>query len=152
MSEQEEIVEQVELLVDPQQAGNRVDKWLAENFPEFSRSGVQRLIGDGSITVDGKVPKKNDRLRGGEKVVVFLEPPKETAVLPEDIPLDIVYEDQDLLVVNKPKGWWSIRLTETRRVRWLTLCFFTVRTAFPGSTERYVRGLSIGLTRIPAGY
>lgn len=104
MVEQDGLEERVMLSVSPAEAGERVDKWLAVSFPELSRSAVQRLIEDGSITVGGRVPKKNERLPEGTKVLICLEPPKETAILPENIPLDILYEDGDLLVVNKPKG------------------------------------------------
>ena len=104
MVEQDGRREQVALSVSLAEAGERVDKWLASSFPELSRSAVQRLIEDGSITVGGRVPKKNERLPEGTEVLVCLEPPKETAILPENIPLDILYEDRDLLIVNKPKG------------------------------------------------
>ena len=63
MVEQDGRREQVALSVSLAEAGERVDKWLASSFPELSRSAVQRLIEDGSITVGGRVPKKNERLR-----------------------------------------------------------------------------------------
>jgi 23S rRNA pseudouridine1911/1915/1917 synthase len=92
----------VELMVDL--GGERVDKWIAERAPELSRAQVQRLIEAGRVTVDGVVPKPSYRLSTGETVVVRVPPPEPVELAPEPIPLDVVYEDRDLIVVNKPAG------------------------------------------------
>ncbi len=81
----------------------RLDKQIAD-MTELSRSAAVRLIEDGSVLVDGKPANKKDILKGGESVVITLFPAEPTEIIPENIPLEIVYEDSDLLVVNKPKG------------------------------------------------
>ncbi len=84
-------------------AGVRLDAFLAGRM-EKTRSAVQKLIDQGSVQVNGSAAAKNTRLRVGDWVEVEVPPPEELDVKPQDIPLDIVYEDGDLLVVNKPKG------------------------------------------------
>ena len=84
--------------------GKRIDVYLSE-VTEFSRSHVIKLIEQGKVTVSGKVPKKSgEKLCEGDEVLVELVPPKEISLEPEDIPLDIVYEDDDVIVVNKQRG------------------------------------------------
>lgn len=91
--------------VSPENAGTRLDQFLAANVPEISRARAQQLIAQALVLVDGKPGKPSLRLRGGEQVSVLgpakLEPLR---AIPEDIPLDIVYEDDDLAIVNKPAG------------------------------------------------
>jgi 23S rRNA pseudouridine1911/1915/1917 synthase len=85
-------------------AGQRLDQALAALFPERTRSLLQQWIADGRVRLDGKIPRKRDKLRGGETVEIDVPPPPEIAHLAEAIPLDVVYEDRDILVVNKPAG------------------------------------------------
>jgi 23S rRNA pseudouridine1911/1915/1917 synthase len=85
-------------------AGQRLDRALAAVFPDVTRSQLQQWIADGRVTVGARVPRKRDKVAGGERVEVRLPPPRETEASPESIPLDIVYEDASLLVVNKPAG------------------------------------------------
>ncbi len=85
-------------------SGERLDAFLARVCPELSRSAAQKLIGDGAITRNGKIPKKNDRLNSGDAVSLVIPEPKEVDIAPKPIPLEIVYEDGDVLVINKPKG------------------------------------------------
>jgi len=85
-------------------AGKRIDAWLAAVLPDMTRSAVQRLLEEGRILIGGKVPAKNYKLAGTETVEVTLPKPQAVDVVPQDIPLDIVYEDEDVIVVNKPKG------------------------------------------------
>lgn len=89
---------------EKEDVGCRIDVFLAENMENLSRSGVQKLIESGHIKLNGKDTKSNYKLR--EKDVIDIEVPeaKETEILPENIPLDILYEDQDVIVVNKPQG------------------------------------------------
>ena len=84
--------------------GQRVDKFISEQVTELTRSHVQNLISDGLVTVDGKPAKANTKLKEGQTVTVNVPPPKELKVEAEDINLDIVYEDDCMLVVNKPQG------------------------------------------------
>lgn len=83
----------------------RLDKLLADQLPDLSRNQVQRLIADGHVTVDGVRPAKSGvKLQGGELLVVRVPPVVETDLVAEPIPLNIVYEDDDLLVIDKPAG------------------------------------------------
>ncbi len=84
--------------------GERLDKGLAESLPELSRAQLQRLIREGYVSLGGRAVKASQRLEGGEQVVVLLPELEETGLVAEPIPLDILYEDSDLLVVNKPAG------------------------------------------------
>ena len=84
--------------------GERLDAFVARSCPELSRSAAQRLLEEGCIKRNGKPGKKNDKLNVGDEISVTIPEPKEVDILPKEIPLDIVYEDQDLLVINKPKG------------------------------------------------
>ena len=84
--------------------GERLDAFVARVCPELSRSAAQRLIEEGCITRNGKPGKKNDKLSEGDQITVTVPEPKEVDIVAKEIPLDIVYEDEDLLVINKPKG------------------------------------------------
>lgn len=86
------------------QAGIRIDKFLSDELPEVSRSYIQKLIKEEQITVNDKIVKANYKLSPEDLVVVNQPELKEPDILAEDIPLDILYEDSDLLIVNKPKG------------------------------------------------
>ena len=85
-------------------AGTRIDAWLAANVEELTRSAAVRLIEEGRVTRDGKPLVKKDKVTGGETIEVVLPEPEAVDVVPQNIPLDIVYEDDDVIVVNKPKG------------------------------------------------
>ena len=85
-------------------AGERLDAFLARSELNLSRSAAQKLLDEGCVTLNGKAGKKNDRLTPGDTVEVTLPEPKEIDVEARDIPLDIVYEDEDVVVINKPKG------------------------------------------------
>jgi len=85
------------------EGGERLDKYLAGPLA-LSRSQVQHLIRQGRVTVEGKVAKASYLLFPGERIRIQLPPPEEPALLAQELPLDIVYEDQDLAVVNKPAG------------------------------------------------
>ena len=85
-------------------AGERLDRWLCGAAEDPSRSALQKLLEGGAVLVDGVPAAKNHRLRGGETVVVTVPDARPLEAAPQDLPLEIVYEDGDLLVVNKPKG------------------------------------------------
>lgn len=87
-----------------EEPGLRLDKWLAQKLPDMTRSGVQNLIEKGLVFSGEKALTKSARLSPGDVVTVTVPEPSSLNAKPEPIPLDIVYEDGDLLVVNKPKG------------------------------------------------
>jgi 23S rRNA pseudouridine1911/1915/1917 synthase len=84
-------------------SGLRLDKYVAEKCPELSRTQAQKLVSDGLVTVNGQVAKAGFKLSAGDRVRIALPPPRESPA-PEAMPLSIVYEDSDLLVVDKPAG------------------------------------------------
>jgi 23S rRNA pseudouridine1911/1915/1917 synthase len=83
---------------------NRLDRFLAESFPDLSRSQIKRLIEDGAVLLDGAEAKAALKLRGGEKISVSLPEPSPVETGPEAIPLTILYEDSSLIVIDKPAG------------------------------------------------
>ena len=93
-----------ELIFPPEAEGTRLDKWAAGLDLELTRCAVQGLIASGHVTANGREVPKNYRPKAGERICIEVPPPEEIEIIPQDIPLDIVYEDDDLLVVNKPKG------------------------------------------------
>ena len=88
----------------PADAGKRTDAWLAERAEGLTRSAAVRLMEEGRVTAGGKPLAKNYRLTGGETVEIALPDPEPIEAVPQNIPLDVVYEDGDVIVVNKPKG------------------------------------------------
>ena len=92
------------LQVDPDECPARIDVYLAEALPEFSRTRLQRLIRDGEVQLNGGLVKQSLILNGGETIEIQVPPPLDALPAAEDIPLDILHEDDDLLVVNKPAG------------------------------------------------
>ena len=84
--------------------GVRIDAFLAEMVEQLSRSAAQQLLEKGGITVNGKAVKKNYKAHDGDEITVELPEPEPVELLPENIPLDIRYEDEDVVVINKPKG------------------------------------------------
>ena len=97
-------MEQRELTLAPESVGLRLDRWLAEQCPDLSRSQLQNLIEAGSVTCNGSLLNKKDKLKAGQTILLTLPDPQPIEAQPQNIPLDIVYEDDSLLVVNKPKG------------------------------------------------
>ncbi|MEM9675269.1 MAG: RluA family pseudouridine synthase [Bacteroidota bacterium] len=101
----EELFEHHRLVVPPGQELTRIDKYLFARLPNVTRSKVQTAIKDGYVQVNQQSVKPNYKVRPDDKIVISLpEPPRDTEVYPEDIPLDIIYEDDYLLIVNKPAG------------------------------------------------
>ena len=84
--------------------GERLDAFLARSAEGLSRSAAQKLIEDGLVSRNGKPGKKNDKLNVGDAISYEIPEPKAVDIAPKEMPLDIVYEDDDLLVINKPKG------------------------------------------------
>ena len=89
---------------DSTDSGIRIDKFLANAMPEKSRSHYQKAIDSGFVLVNGKQIKSKYQTKLGDVIVVSIEPVKEIDILPENIPIEILYEDNDVIVVNKPKG------------------------------------------------
>lgn len=105
----------IELDVRIKQEGVRLDQWLALNFSDFSRSSIQESIKAGNVLVNGRPAKSSYKLRNNDHLRIELPEPTHALPVPEDIPLDILYEDEFLALVNKPsdmvvhpaKGHWS---------------------------------------------
>lgn len=90
--------------VTSEQDGERLDKLLSMIYPDFSRSFFQKLIKENSIKVNEKIQKANYKVQTDDMISILIPDAVETSIEPENIPLDILYEDDDVLVVNKPKG------------------------------------------------
>lgn len=93
-----------EFVADETSKGVRIDSFIANSVTEITRSAVQKLIENGNVLVNGKIPAKNYKLRKDDRISITIPDPILPEAVPENIPLEIVYEDRDLLVVNKPKG------------------------------------------------
>jgi 23S rRNA pseudouridine1911/1915/1917 synthase len=97
--------EQVVSFIFDEHSSQRLDKFLVSQLPEISRNRIQTLISNGAILVDGQAARKSGQmLNHGQVVQVRIPPPEPTSLVPEHIPLDVVFENDDLLVVNKPAG------------------------------------------------
>lgn len=92
------------LICTAEDSGKRIDKYISDNIAELTRSAVQGIIAKNGITADGKAVSKNYKIKGTETIEVEIPEAEPMDAVPEDIPIEIVYEDDDLLVVNKPKG------------------------------------------------
>ena len=87
------------------ESGGRLDKFLVEQLPGFSRSRLQGLVADGFVEVNGRAAKKAGQIiEHGQRIVVRIPPPSPSGLIAEKIPLDVVFENDDLLIVNKPAG------------------------------------------------
>lgn len=84
--------------------GERLDAFLARSVERLTRSGAQKLLEEGCVTLNGRPGKKNDKLRPGDQIQLTIPEPKAVDIPPTPMPLDIVYEDDYVLVINKPKG------------------------------------------------
>ena len=93
-----------EFTVPEESTGERLDRFLAEHVEDLSRSRIQKLIEDGNVLVDGKSAKAKQSVKVGERVVLTVPPATEGPMKAEDIPLDLLFEDEQILVLNKPAG------------------------------------------------
>jgi len=101
----DEVLDQmIEFIVDEENNGCRIDKYISRNQQDISRSYIQKLIEDGRVFMNEKPVKSNSRVILGANVVLMLPELKEAEIIAEDLPIDIVYEDQDVIIVNKQKG------------------------------------------------
>ena len=97
-------MEQREFIVEQETAGQRIDRFLSGEDTGLSRSALQALVAEGHVQCNGKTVAKSLKLKAGDTVLLEIPDAKPIEAVPQDIPLDIVYEDSHLLVVNKPKG------------------------------------------------
>ncbi len=105
INNQEDILDdEQELYFESNASNERIDKFLSESMPELSRSFIQKLVKDGNVKVCGKIVKPNYKPAVGDEIRVVIPKPENPDIIPEDIPLDIIYEDSEILIVNKPKG------------------------------------------------
>lgn len=91
-------------LVESDYTGERLDKFVTAKMEDMTRSAVVKLIENGMVLVDSKIVSKNYKLNNGQKVEIFMKEPEQLSIEGQNIPVEIVYEDNSLLVVNKPKG------------------------------------------------
>ena len=106
-------------MVAPSAAGRRLDLVLAAEFPQVSRTQFTRHVSEGAVTVNGKVAAPSRKLRAGEVIVWTPPAPRPRVELrAQDIPLQVVYEDASLVVLDKPAGWWFTLLPGTRTGLW----------------------------------
>lgn len=94
----------IRLICAEAHSGQRLDQFLAQAVENLTRSGAQKLLEQGRVTVGGKAAKKNAKVSAGDEIVVQLPEPEPAEAVAQDIPLDVVYEDEDVIVVNKPVG------------------------------------------------
>lgn len=99
-----EDISTITFIVDEKASGNRIDKYLSDELSQYSRSFIQKLIKDENVFVNGNSIKSNYKVVTNDTICVDIPELTETEILPQDIPLDILYEDDDIIVVNKPKG------------------------------------------------
>src|SRR5690348_6543911 len=93
------------LAVAPERAGERLDRFLAAELPQFTRAYLQNRIDEADVRVDGRPRKASFRLRGGERIAVVIpDEPSMMTLVPEPMPLALLYEDADVIVVDKPAG------------------------------------------------
>lgn len=97
-------MENIKIRVEVEQVGQRIDKILTKQLDGFSRTQIQSLINESHVHVNGKVVKASYKLENDDMIDIHIPEPENLDILPENIPLNIVYEDQDVIVVNKPSG------------------------------------------------
>jgi len=97
-------MEKIVLTPSEEQKNMRLDAFLAQSLEDMTRSRAAKLLEEGAVVVDGKLAAKSVRLLGGERIEVSLPEPEPIEALPQNIPLDVVYEDDDVIVINKPSG------------------------------------------------
>jgi 23S rRNA pseudouridine1911/1915/1917 synthase len=95
---------EISFTINKSQCGQRLDIFLAQGDAAISRSHVKCVIEDGDVLVNGIIPKVSQRLKEGDIIVLTQRPPQEATALPQDMPLNIVYEDEAIIVINKPAG------------------------------------------------
>lgn len=97
-------MEKINIIVDETNEGTRIDTFIRDYCEELSRSRIQQLLDDGCIHVNDEVKKNKYKVKAGDEIVVEIPEVKELEAIPQDLNLDILYEDDDIIVINKPKG------------------------------------------------
>ncbi|HOB20261.1 MAG TPA: RluA family pseudouridine synthase [Candidatus Atribacteria bacterium] len=97
-------MKEIRLTTTEENAGQRIDVFLASQLPEYSRSYLQNLIKQGNATVEGAQVKANYKVKPGEEILLAIPPARQLAIEPENIELEYIYEDNDIAVINKPQG------------------------------------------------
>ncbi len=97
-------MEKINIVVDETNEGTRIDTFIRDYCEELSRSRIQQLLDDGCIHVNDEVKKNKYKVKAGDEIVVEIPEVKELEAIPQDLNLDILYEDDDIIVINKPKG------------------------------------------------
>ncbi len=97
-------MEYFDTLIKAEESGERIDALLVRNMEQFSRSQIQKLLDQGLVTLKGKALKKNYRCTAGDEILVLIPELQEIPLLAQQIPIDVVYEDKDLIVINKERG------------------------------------------------
>ena len=133
------------VVIDKRLEGTRLDACLSQ-VSGLTRSRCSHLIEGGHVLLDGCPSKNKTRVKEGQQLVWEVPEPSQLSLAPENIPIEILYQDEDIAVVNKPRGWWYTQHRDTRTVRWsmrscISLIIFLV------SMARYVRVLYIGWIR-----
>lgn len=139
----------LELTAGVKLESTRIDQYLAVQYPDYSRSVIKKVIDDGGVVVNGKPVKASYKVRSGDHVKITLPDPTHDAPQPEDIPLDVLYEDDDFAIINKPpdmvvhpaKGHWSGTLANAVQFRFGQLSM--INGAYrPGIVHRLDRDTS----------
>lgn len=97
-------METIKISVEIENTGMRLDKFLSVQYPDFSRTKIQDMIKNNQVTVNGEIEKASYKVMNNDLIGIVIEESKACEILPENIPLDIVYEDSDVIVINKPTG------------------------------------------------
>ena len=131
-------MEQREFIVEQETAGQRIDRFLSGEDTGLSRSALQALVAEGHVQCNGKTVAKSLKLKAGDTVLLEIPDAKPIEAVPQDIPLDIVYEDSHLLVVNKPKAFPALAArsapaSSTASIRTPAACWWWQRTTLPTS-------------------
>ena len=100
---EDKISDEMHFHADGEDEGKRLDIFLAEKLPDYSRTFLQKQMKDGRVTVEGKKGKSGQKLKYGDKISIIFMPVQDIEVLPQNIPIDIIYEDDDVIIINKPK-------------------------------------------------
>lgn len=97
-------METIKISIEIENTGMRLDKFLSVQYPDFSRTKIQDMIKNNQVTVNGEIEKASYKVMNNDLIGIVIEESKACEILPENIPLDIVYEDSDVIVINKPTG------------------------------------------------
>ena len=131
-------------------AGQRADQFLAAALDGLTRSAAQKLLEEGRVLRGGKALKKNDRLQPGDVLTLCIPDPSPVEILPQEIPLDVVYEDGDVIVVNKPVGLVVHPAPGHPDGTLVNALLYHCGQSLSGINGRSGRGSSTGLTGTPA--